>query len=106
MNDTIQEFSPSGQDLGIFASTGLNVPIGLAFDASGDLFAANHSGGSIREFSPSGQDLGNFATGLNLPTFIAIPSVPEPSSLTLLGLGLAGLSLAWARHFVLATGGD
>jgi DNA-binding beta-propeller fold protein YncE len=30
-NNTIREFSPSGVDLGVFASTGLSGPVGLAF---------------------------------------------------------------------------
>ena len=36
--NTIREFSPSGVDLGDFATTGLNGPTGLAFDRSGNLF--------------------------------------------------------------------
>src|SRR5690242_18397972 len=38
--NTIEVFSPTGIDLGVFASTGLNLALGLAFDRSGNLYAA------------------------------------------------------------------
>jgi sugar lactone lactonase YvrE len=90
--DTIEKFSPTGTDLGVFASTGNGTgPWGLAFDSSGDLYAVTMSGGKIEEFSPTGTDLGVFAsTGLNTPGFIAIQQVPEPSTFILAGLGLLG----------------
>ena len=70
--NTIHEFSPTGVDLGTFASTGLNGPTGLAFDQAGNLYVSNINGNTIREFSPSGADLGNFATtGLNNPAGLA-----------------------------------
>ena len=70
--NTIREFSPSGEDLGYFATTGLNGPTGLAFDKRGNLYVSNINGNTIREFSPSGDDLGYFATtGLNGPTGLA-----------------------------------
>src|SRR5947209_15176652 len=63
--NTIRRFSPSGLDLGDFASTGLNGPGGLAFDTAGNLYVANLFGDTIHRFSPSGLDLGDFAsTGL------------------------------------------
>src|SRR5262245_58261664 len=60
--NTIREFSSSGQDLGLFATTGLNGPTGLAFDRRGDLYVSNINANTIRRFSPTGEDLGNFAT--------------------------------------------
>lgn len=44
---TIRKFSPSGQDLGVFAgaSAGVIDPMGLAFDKSDNLFASNYHGG-------------------------------------------------------------
>jgi DNA-binding beta-propeller fold protein YncE len=70
--NTIREFSPSGEDLGYFATTGLNGPTGLAFDKDGNLYVSNINGNTIREFSPTGVDLGNFATtGLSSPRGIA-----------------------------------
>jgi DNA-binding beta-propeller fold protein YncE len=40
-SNTIREFSPTGQDLGIFASTGLGFPAGLVVERSGNLFVAH-----------------------------------------------------------------
>src|SRR5689334_4271376 len=45
--NTIEVFSPNGLDLGVFASTGLNLALGLAFDRSGNLYAANFAGNTI-----------------------------------------------------------
>ena len=70
--NTIREFSPSGEDLGYFATNGLNGPTGLAFDKRGNLYVSNINDNTIREFSPSGEDLGNFATtGLSTPAGLA-----------------------------------
>jgi DNA-binding beta-propeller fold protein YncE len=68
---TIRRFSPAGLDLGTFAATGLNAPVGLAFDAAGNLYVANFHSDTIRRFSPMGQDPGNFATGLFTPGGLA-----------------------------------
>ena len=69
--NTIREFSPTGVDLGYFATTGLNGPTGLAFDKR-NLYVSNINGNTIREFSPTGVDLGDFATtGLSSPRGIA-----------------------------------
>jgi sugar lactone lactonase YvrE len=44
----------TGSDLGIFASTGLSGPRGLAFDNTGNLFVANATAGNIYKFTPDG----------------------------------------------------
>jgi parallel beta-helix repeat protein len=68
-NNTIEKFDAAGDDLGTFANSGLNNPIGLAFDPSGNLYAANSGDSTIEKFSPTGVDLGVFAnTGLSAPT--------------------------------------
>jgi hypothetical protein len=86
----IEKFSPSGVDLGTFASTGLNQPYGLAFDRGGNLYDANFGNASIRKFSPVGTDLGNFVSaGLIEPRDLLFVRVPAPSTLLLLGVGLA-----------------
>ena len=74
-DNTIEKFSSSGADLGVFASTGMNAPIGLAFDNSGNLYVANVGDNTIEKFSSSGADLGVFAsTGLNCPQALAFDS--------------------------------
>jgi hypothetical protein len=53
--DTIYKITSSG-DVSVFAdaSSGLSGPIGLAFDASGTLYAANYVVGNILKFTPGG----------------------------------------------------
>ena len=69
-NNTIEKFGPNGADLGVFASTGINFGMGLAFDRDGNLYAANFVGGTIEKFSPNGTDLGVFANVIG-PTGLA-----------------------------------
>ena len=70
--NTIREFSPTGVDLGDFATTGLSTPAGLAFDKYGNLYVSNRGDGTIRKFSRSGVDLGYFATtGMITPVGLA-----------------------------------
>jgi MYXO-CTERM domain-containing protein len=88
---SIGEFAPSGTSLGNFATTGLAGPIGIAFDPSGDLYAANAAGNTIRRFSPTGMDLGDFISNIDQPYWLVVTGVPEPSSLVTAGLGLIGL---------------
>ena len=57
----IYEFTPSGAQ-STFAS-GLNQPVGLAFNSAGDLFEADANSGNIYEFTPGGAQ-STFASGL------------------------------------------
>ena len=76
--NTIREFSPSGEDLGNFATTGLSAPAGVAFDKDGNLYVSNRGDGTIRKFSRSGTDLGYFATtGMITPVGLAFSPEPE-----------------------------
>ncbi|HEY1583769.1 MAG TPA: NHL repeat-containing protein, partial [Chthoniobacterales bacterium] len=69
-SNTIETFSPAGDDLGTFASLGLNLPMALAFDQSGNLYAANFAGSTVEKFAPDGTDLGVFASVVR-PTGLA-----------------------------------
>ena len=76
--NTIREFSPTGHDLGNFATTGLNTPAGLVFDKDNNLYVSNRGDGTIRTFSRSGTDLGYFATtGIITPVGLAFGPEPE-----------------------------
>ncbi len=53
--NTVDKLDSSGS-VSVFASAGfgLNYPLGLAFDSSGDLFVANFGNSTIEEFSSNG----------------------------------------------------
>ena len=91
--------STPGGVASVFANTGLVLPIGLAFDAGGNLYAANGGNNTIERFTPGGV-ASVFATGVIVPFGLAfepasappLSAVPEPASAALLTLGLGGLS--------------
>ena len=103
-DNEIYRFSPTGANPDVFASMGMNDPVGIAFDSAGNLFVANFGGSTVREFSATGTDLGNYATGLSSPFGLAFrpeaAGVPEASSLitALLGIGLPGAGLLIRRR--------
>ncbi|HKO47343.1 MAG TPA: NHL repeat-containing protein [Polyangiaceae bacterium] len=61
-DNTVRRFSPSGQDLGVFASAGLSQPVALTFDPSGNLYVANNGDNSIAKFSAAGKALGTIVS--------------------------------------------
>src|SRR5438270_244069 len=67
-SNTIFRFTPGGTKTP-FAS-GLNGPVGLAFDSAGNLFEADFGSGTIFKFTPAGIK-STFASGLNAPTALA-----------------------------------
>jgi sugar lactone lactonase YvrE len=67
--NTIEKFSPSGVDLGVFAA-GLTTPNGLAFDIAGNLYSTNGDN-TIRKFTPGGSSSIFANTGLNDPFGLA-----------------------------------
>ncbi len=72
-SNTIEQYSSTGADLGVFASSGLSQPQGLVFDGSGNLYVANWNSNTIEKFSSTGQDLGVFASaGLDEPCELAL----------------------------------
>jgi glucose/arabinose dehydrogenase len=75
-SDSIVEITPSGAQI-TFAS-GLNHPVGLAFDSAGNLFEADEGSGNIYEFINNYGVLSSrptlFASGLNFPFGLAFNS--------------------------------
>jgi sugar lactone lactonase YvrE len=57
-----------------FASTNLNVPYGLAFDSSGNLYAANYNDSTISKFNASGGYVSNINSDLVAPYGLAFDS--------------------------------
>ena len=90
----IEEYSPAGVDLGVFAS-GLDDPWGLAFDSNGNLLAASYSeNGGIYEFDSTGALINTLSgSGFFDPTYLAAQAVPEPSTWALLIAGSGMLIL-------------
>ena len=70
-SNTIEEFSPTGTDLGVFASVGLNQPHGMLF-SQGYLYVANRGNNTIEKFSSTGEDLGVFAYTGGGPHFLTM----------------------------------
>jgi sugar lactone lactonase YvrE len=69
--NTITEFDPHGNYLGVFAS-GLNQPASMTFDAYGNLYVVNGGAGEILKINPQGTQSVFAAGGLNSPQGIAI----------------------------------
>lgn len=56
-NNTIEKFDSTGADLGVFTSSGLDNPNGVAFDSGGNLYVANYRSGragTIQKFDSNG----------------------------------------------------
>ena len=68
-----------------FANSNLSGPRGLAFDTSGNLYAANSDNRTISKFDSSGTFLTSWSTGILTPEYLAFKpvSVPEPSTYAL-----------------------
>jgi sugar lactone lactonase YvrE len=73
-NNTIEKFDSSGTDLGAFASSGLNVPYGLAFNSSGNLYVANNGNNTIEKIAPDGTPSLFANSGLSSPAGLAFDS--------------------------------
>jgi DNA-binding beta-propeller fold protein YncE len=73
-NNSIHRYSRSGDDLGVFATAGLNMPTGLAFNRLGQLVVCNYGDGSLSFFSATGTWLARVDTGLLNPLALALDS--------------------------------
>ena len=74
-NNTIEKFSSSGTDLGVFASAHLSGPLGLAIDSSGNVYAANRNVDTITDYNSSGAYQGALpSNSLNAPIGLAFDS--------------------------------
>ena len=70
--NNIEKFSASGTDLGVFASTGVSTPYGIALDSSNNIYLANVGNNTVTKYSASGSYLGVFAqAGLSQPVGLA-----------------------------------
>jgi sugar lactone lactonase YvrE len=85
----IWRFDLSGQG-SVFASD-TYAPAGLACDSSGNLYVASSGSNTILKFDPSGQQSVVANSGLDGPQAVAVRSVPEPATWTLLVLGVCVL---------------
>src|SRR5580698_2357246 len=64
----ILESTPDG--FGIVYASGINEPVGLAFDAAGNLFVGAFGNGTVQQITPGGVQ-STFASGLNKPWGLA-----------------------------------
>ena len=87
----------------LVGNTGIssNFLAGLTFDSNDNLFAINRAGVLYSLNASNGNSTFLFDTGLSevggLSALNTAPSVPEPTTVLLLGLGLAGLGFARKR---------
>ena len=64
----------TGAHLGVFASSGLNAPTGLAFDSAGNLYVANSGNNTIEMFTTNGVGSVFANAGLSSPQCLAFNS--------------------------------
>ena len=88
---TILKIAPGGASISSFGAISSGA-IGLTFDSSGNLYAAEYAANRIDVIKPNG-DTSLFADQLDNPRFLAIrpTAVPEPSSWALLAVGLSAI---------------
>lgn len=87
----IHKITPSGV-VSLYTSFGYTPSgiTGLACDSSNNLFTGDYNTGNIYKIAPGGART-TFATGVTLPTYIAMAPVPEPSIWAMFALGFPAL---------------
>lgn len=100
----------SGVDGGSAASTALNNPFGLRFDANGNMFVSEYDGDRIRKISPTGT-VSTFVASTNGPTHIDFDSagnlyIAEYFANTIRKVTSAGISSVFAGNGARASSGD
>ncbi|MBL7893728.1 MAG: T9SS type A sorting domain-containing protein [Bacteroidia bacterium] len=64
----IKKIDPAG-NITVYCNSGLNDPMGLAFDSQGKLYVANYSG-QVTVIPPGGGNATNYTSGLSIPFVI------------------------------------
>ncbi len=96
----IFEFTPTGVKSQFAPNSFLASPLGLAFDASGNLYVAEDVN-TIVEYTPSGTQ-STVPLSASAPRYLAFFPVPEPSSVVLFGLAAIGCPIVIRRFRQLA----
>ena len=89
----VGEYTTSGGTVNAALISGLDGPLGIATDGT-NLYITNALAGTVSEYTTSGVSVNAaLISGLSGPTGIVVvpTAVPEPASLGLLAVGLAGL---------------
>ncbi|MDD4915396.1 MAG: hypothetical protein PHW13_10235 [Methylococcales bacterium] len=85
----VEEFSAAGVLLQVISS-GIDKPVSLTVDGSGDLFVVNRGANTVSEYSASGARLNTFSDGVSTPVAVAVDSSGDVYVCNNPGGGVAG----------------